>query len=305
MDRLNSMRHFIEVVKESGFTPAASKLGLSRAQVSKSVMQLESHLGTRLLNRTTRRISLTDIGRVYFERCLSILEDIDELETSTGEHNSVPRGRLLICAPTSFGILHLQTALTKYQSSFPEVQISISLSDRFIDVIKEGFDVVIRIAELEDSSLIARKLAPCKRVFCASPEYLKQQGTPHKPEDLANHQCLIYSNELKPNSMGNPWKINGPQGIESVKVNGPMCADNGDMLKAAALNHMGVTLLPTFIVGEDLKRGLLVQVLNEYCPPDISIYAVFPSRRFLSAKIRSFVDHLALYFGEEPGWDKF
>ena len=301
MDRLNSMCHFIEVVKESGFTPAASKLGLSRAQISKSVMQLESHLGTRLLNRTTRRISLTDTGKVYFERCQSILEDIDELDTSMGEHNSVPRGRLLICAPTSFGILHLQNALTQYQNTFPEVQISLSLSDRFIDVIKEGFDVVIRIAELEDSSLIARKLAPCKRVFCASPEYLKQQGTPHKPQDLANHRCLIYSNELKPDA----WKINGPQGIESVKVSGPMCADNGDMLKAAALNHMGVTLLPTFIVGDALKRGLLVQVLNEYCPPDISIYAVFPSRRFLSAKVRSFIDHLALYFAEEPEWDKF
>lgn len=301
MDRLNSMRHFIEVVRESGFTPAASKLGLSRAQISKSVMQLESHLGTRLLNRTTRRISLTDTGKVYFERCLSILEDIDELETSTGEHNSVPRGRLSICAPTSFGILHLQNALTGFQNTFPEVQISLSLSDRFIDVIKEGFDVVIRIAELEDSSLIARKIAPCKRVFCASPDYLKQQGTPQKPEDLVNHQCLIYSNELKPDT----WKIHGPQGIKTVKVNGPLCADNGDMLNAAALNHMGVTLLPTFIVGENLKRGLLVQVLNEYCPPDISIYAVFPSRRFLSAKVRSFVDHLALYFGEEPAWDDF
>jgi len=301
MDRLNSMRHFVEVVRESGFTPAAEKLDLSRAQLSKSVMQLEAHLGTRLLNRTTRRISLTETGKVYFERCLSILDDIDELEASTSEQSKAPKGRLSICAPTSFGILHLQSALTDYLSQFPEVQITLSLSDRFIDVVEEGFDVVVRIAELDDSSLIARKIAPCKRVFCASPEYLKSHSPVQVPQDLAIHHCLTYSNDLRPDT----WTLEGPQGIESVKVNGPVCADNGDMLKAAALNHMGITLLPTFIVGEDLKVGNLVQVLKEYCPPDIDIYAVFPSRRFLSAKVRTFVDHLTNCFGEQPYWDDY
>lgn len=301
MDRLNSMRHFVEVVRESGFTPAAEKLGLSRAQLSKSVMQLEAHLGTRLLNRTTRRISLTETGKVYFERCLSILDDIDELEASTSEQSKIPKGRLSICAPTSFGILHLQSALTDYLNQFPEVQITLSLSDRFVDVVEEGFDVVVRIAELDDSSLIARKIAPCKRVFCASPEYLKSHSPVQVPQDLAIHHCLTYSNDLRPDT----WTLEGPQGIESVKVNGPVCADNGDMLKAAALNHMGITLLPTFIVGEDLKAGNLVQVLKDYCPPDIDIYAVFPSRRFLSAKVRTFVDHLTNCFGEQPYWDDY
>ena len=301
MDRLNSMRHFVEVVRESGFTPAAEKLGLSRAQLSKSVMQLEAHLGTRLLNRTTRRISLTETGKVYFERCLSILDDIDELEASTSEQNKIPKGRLSICAPTSFGILHLQSALTDYLNQFPEVQITLSLSDRFIDVVEEGFDVVVRIAELDDSSLIARKIAPCKRVFCASPEYLKSHSPVQVPQDLAIHHCLTYSNDLRPDT----WTLEGPEGVESVKVNGPVCADNGDMLKAAALNHMGITLLPTFIVGDDLKAGNLVQVLKEYCPPDIAIYAVFPSRRFLSAKVRTFVDHLTNCFGEQPYWDDY
>jgi len=301
MDRLNSMRHFVEVVRESGFTPAADKLGLSRAQLSKSVMQLEAHLGTRLLNRTTRRISLTETGKVYFERCLSILDDIDELEASTSEQSKTPKGRLSICAPTSFGILHLQSALTDYLNQFPEVQITLSLNDRFVDVVEEGFDVVVRIAELDDSSLIARKIAPCRRVFCASPEYLESHSPVQVPQDLAIHHCLTYSNDLRPDT----WTLEGPGGIESVKVNGPVCADNGDMLKAAALNHMGITLLPTFIVGEDLKAGNLVQVLKDYCPPDIAIYAVFPSRRFLSAKVRTFVDHLTNCFGEQPYWDDY
>lgn len=299
MDKLNSMRHFVEVARESGFTPAAEKLGLSRAQLSKSVMQLESALGTRLLNRTTRRISLTETGKTYFERCLSILEDIEDLEASTTEENKTPRGRLSICAPTSFGILHLQDALMEYQNQYSEVQINLSLTDRFIDVVEEGFDVVIRIAALEDSSLVARKIAPCKRLFCTSPEYLQKNGAPHVPQDLAIHPCLIYSNELRADT----WNLEGPNGIESVKVNGPVCADNGDILKTAALNHMGVTLLPTFIVGDELKTGKLVQVLDDYCPPDINIYAVFPSRRYLSVKVRSFVDHLNDYFGDTPYWD--
>jgi DNA-binding transcriptional LysR family regulator len=301
MDQLNSMRQFVEVVKVMSFSAAADTLGLSRAQISKSVMQLEAHLGSRLLNRTTRRISLTDEGRVYYERCLTILDDIDELEASTGEQNRVPKGRLLIAAPTSFGILHLQPALVAFQEAFPDVQVSLSLSDRFIDVVKEGFDVVIRIAELGDSSLIARKLAPCKRVFCASPGYLAQYGVPQRPQDLTDHQCLVFSNELKPDS----WRIYGPQGIETINVTGPICADNGDILKAYAIQGMGVTLLPSFTISEELKRGNLVPVLNGYGPPDISVYAVFPSRRFLSAKVRSFIDHLTQAFSEPPYWDDY
>jgi len=300
MDRLNSMKIFTEVVKGEGFTAAANKMELSRAQISKSVMQLEAHLGTRLLNRTTRRISLTEIGRIYYDRCRTILNDIEEIEAVAREQTSQPRGRLTISAPTSFGTLQLKDAIPQYIKEYPQVQVSINLADRFIDVVSEGFDLVIRIAELEDSSLIARKIAPCKRVFCASPEYLKQHGTPAVPQDLAIHHCLIYSNELKPDS----WVLHGPNGVESVKVNGPVCADNGDILKSAALSGLGVTLLPTFIVGAEIESGRLKQVLPEYCPPDISIYAVFPSRRYLSAKVRTFVDFLTDYFGDQPDWDR-
>ncbi|VAW96199.1 Transcriptional regulator, LysR family [hydrothermal vent metagenome] len=301
MDRLNSMHIFVEVVNGEGFTAAAEKIGLSRAQISKSVMQLEAHLGTRLLNRTTRRISLTEIGRIYYDRCKIILNDIEEIEGLAREQTSRPHGRLTISAPTSFGIFQLNAAIPQYIKEHPQVQISINLADRFIDVVSEGFDLVIRIAELEDSSLIARKIAPCKRVFCASPEYLEQQGTPAVPQDLAIHHCLIYSNELKPDT----WVLHGPNGVESVKVNGPVCADNGDILKSAALSGLGISLLPSFIVGPEISAGRLQQVLLDYCPPEISIYAVFPSRRYLSAKVRTFVDFLAGYFGDNPDWDQF
>jgi DNA-binding transcriptional LysR family regulator len=301
MDKLNSMSIFVEVVKCQSFTAAAEKTGYSRAQVSKSVNQLEAYLGTRLLNRTTRRSSLTETGRIYYERCKAILNDIDEVEGIAGEQTSKPHGRLTISAPTSFGTLHLNKAIPEYKKQYPQVQISLSLADRFIDVVAEGFDLAIRIAELDDSSLIARKVAPCKRVFCASPDYLNKNGTPKVPQDLAIHQCLIYSNELKPDT----WFMHGPNGTESIKVNGPICADNGDILKAAAISGLGVTLLPTFIAGPDLAAGRLKQVLPDYRPPEISIYIVFPSRRYLSAKVRTFVDFLSGYFGEYPSWDRF
>jgi len=295
------MQIFVEVTRAAGFSAAATRLGLSRAQVSKSVMQLEQHLGTRLFNRTTRRISLTDVGNAYLERCIDILQEIEETEAVAAAQTREPRGRLTMSAPTSFGILHLQQALPAYLRQHPQVQVSLNLADRFIDVVDEGFDLVIRIAELEDSTLIARRLAPCQRLLCAAPAYLEQHGIPQVPQDLALHHCLVYSNELKPDS----WRLQGPGGIESVRVNGPVCADNGDILRASAVAGLGITLLPTFIVGADLQAGRLQQVLADYRPPTISIYAVYPSRRYLSARVRSFVDFLAAYFGERPEWDRF
>lgn len=299
MDRLNSMGIFVQVVSKGSFTAAAQKLKLSRAQISKSVMQLEAYLDTRLLNRTTRKISLTETGRAYYERCKIILQDIEEIESIAGAQTVTPHGTLTISAPTSFGVLHLQKAIPEYIKQYPRVKIVLSLADRFIDVVSEGFDVGIRVAKLEDSSLIARKIAPCKQVFCASPSYLKQNGVPKVPIDLAIHSCLTYSNDLKPET----WVLHGQEGKQSIKVNGPVCADNGDILKEAAISGLGIVSSPTFIVGADIKSGKLQQVLMEYCPPEISIYAVFPSRRYLSAKVRTFVNFLSEYFGDTPDWD--
>ena len=300
MNQLKCMALFVEVVKAESFSDAAEIIGLSRAQVSKSVMQLENHLGTRLLNRTTRRISLTETGQVYYEGCQVILSDIEEIECIAGDQTNEPRGTLRLSAPTSFSILHLNEAMSGFLKLYPQVRISMNLADRFIDVVSEGFDVVIRIAELEDSSLVARRIAPCKRIFCASSEYLERHGTPKTAKDLATHQCLIYANDAKLGS----WVLDGPDGVESVKVKGRIAADNGDVLKSAAISGLGIALLPTFIIGPDLRAGRLQQVLVDYCPPDISIYAVFPSHRFLSAKVRAFVDYLSEYFGDSPCWDQ-
>ncbi|MCK5649406.1 MAG: LysR family transcriptional regulator [Gammaproteobacteria bacterium] len=300
MDRLNSMSLFVEVAKSNSFTATADKIGISRAQVSKSVMQLEKHLGARLLNRTTRRISLTETGRIYYERCNAILQDIEEIEGIASEQTSTPHGTLTLNVPTSFGILHLNEAISVYIKHYPQVQISLSLADRFVDVVAEGFDLVIRIAELEDSSLIARKIAPCQLVLCASPDYIKKNGEPGVPQDLAIHNCLTYSNNLKPDI----WELQGVDGKESIKVSGSISADNGDILKTAAVSGLGITLLPTFIVGSEFCSGQLQQVLPDYYSSEISIYAIFPSRRYLSAKVRTFVDFLSDYFGETPYWDK-
>lgn len=300
MDRLNAMSIFVQVVEQKSFSAAAARLGLSRAQVSKSVMQLEAHLGTRLLNRTTRRIGLTDSGRIYYQRCREILDEIAEAEECAREDNAEPRGVLTVGAPSSFGRLHLQPLMPAFLARYPGVQLSLSLADRFFDVVSEGFDVAVRIAELEDSSLIARRLAPCRRVLCASPRYLERNDTPRVPQDLAIHACLVYSNELRPDT----WTLHGPAGIERITVNGPVCADNGDVLCAAAEAGLGVTLLPTFIVGESLRAGRLLPVLEDFCPPDLSINAVYPSRRFLAAKVRSFVDFVAEAFAGEPAWDR-
>ncbi len=299
MDRLKSMNNFVQVVLEGGFTAASQKLGISRAQISKSVMQLEEYLSTRLLNRTTRKISLTETGRSYFNRCQDILLDIEEIECIASEQTGITQGTITISAPSSFGINHLQKAIPEYINKYPQVKINISLTDRLVDVISEGFDVAIRISKLEDSTLIARKIAPCKQIFCASPDYLIRNGIPLMPKDLSSHACLVYSNELNSGT----WILQNAQKKESVKVNGPVSSDNGDLLKSAAISGLGITLLPTFIVGAEINTGSLQQVLYDYCPPEISVYALYPSRRYQTTKVRTFIDFLADYFGEQPDWD--
>jgi DNA-binding transcriptional LysR family regulator len=301
MDRFSSMLAFTTVVESGGFTAAAEKLGLSRAALSKSVQQLEAHLGARLLHRTTRRIGLTETGKAYFERARDILHDVEEIECLASEQTTRPQGLLRINAPTSFGIRYLCETITRYRERYPDVQLSLSFSDRFVDVVEEGYDVVIRIADLTDSSLIARKIAPCRRVFVASPDYLKRHVEPNVPQDLALHPCLIYADHPRADT----WQLRGPNGMESVKVNGPVHADSGDFLCAAAMAGQGITVLPTFIVGPEIRAGRLKQILLPYSITEIAIYALFPSRRYLSAKVRTFVDFLADCYGECPEWDDF
>jgi DNA-binding transcriptional LysR family regulator len=287
MDTLSCMRTFVAVVECESFTLAGVRLKLSKAVASKYVAQLEDHLGTRLLNRTTRRLSLTESGAAYYERCVQILADVDEAEQAAGMLTAVPRGVLRVAMPVSYGTLRIAPLLTEYLQRYPEVRLDLSLADRRVDLIEEGYDLAIRIGSLPESGLIARKLAIDRIVLCASPAYLATRGTPQTPADLKDHACLNYSYA----SSGDEWSF-GEQAL-GVRVDGPLRANNGDLLRLAALDGAGLIWQPHFIVGEDVRAGRLVEVMQEQSINALGIYALYPSRKHLSAKVRTFVDYLA------------
>jgi len=288
MDRLTSMQAFVTVVDSGGFTAAAERLPISRAGVSKHISMLETRLGGRLLNRTTRQISLTEAGQAYYDRCVQILEDIADSECVVTGLTAEPHGSLRINAPMSFGRQHLGPLLSRFRTRFPQVDIDLDLNDRLVDVVEEGYDIVIRIARLKDSSLIARRIAPSKHVLCASPHYLAKQGMPTSPAQLAQHSCLHYRHLEE----GREWILQGPDGEHRIPIKGPLTANNGDVICTAACDGMGIALLPTFIVADPIKAGRLQLVLPDYCPPEIHIHAVYPSKKFMSMKVRSFIDFL-------------
>ncbi|MEL7450325.1 MAG: LysR family transcriptional regulator [Pseudomonadota bacterium] len=300
MDLIDGMRTFVSVVGEGSFSAAARKLDMSPQLVSKYVAQLEERLGVRLLNRSTRRLSITEAGEACVERSRQLLADIEEMRSVVGDLTARPRGKLRINAPMSFGITHLTPAITAYQSAYPDVGVELDLNDRTVDVISEGYDLAIRITNLPDSSLVARRLAPTRLALCASPAYLARHGTPTDPEALANHNCLPYSYA----ATGSSWQLMRGDERRTVAANGSFRANNGDALKAAALGGLGITVQPTFIVGEELREGRLARVLPEWKVPELSVYAVYAHRQYLSAKVRTFVDHLGEFFGSPPYWDR-
>jgi DNA-binding transcriptional LysR family regulator len=287
MDLFNGMKTFVSVVDAGSFAGAAERLSLSRTMVSKYVMELENHLGTRLLNRTTRRLSLTEAGAAYYERSVQILNDVEEAGQAATQLTARPTGTLKITAPVSFGILHLPHYLAEYGRRYPDVKMDISLNDRKVDLIEEGFDLAIRIGALAESGLIARRLAVHRGAVCAAPAYFERHGVPGAPADLVSHNCLNYT------YAGDDWRFDGPTGSQVVKVSGTLRANNGDLLRVAALKGIGIIAQPLFIVGNDLKAGRLIEVLTDYSLGELGIYAVYPSRRHLSAKVRTFVDFLA------------
>jgi DNA-binding transcriptional LysR family regulator len=301
MDRLSSLRAFTKVVETGSFTAAAEKLGLSRALVSKAVIELERELGARLLERTTRRVKVNEVGAAYYERAARILAELDEADAAVRRLHATPRGTLRVSAPLSFAMLHLKPIITEYLAANPEVGLALSLSDRFVDLIDEGFDVAIRIARPDPSSLIARRIAPARRVLCAAPSYLERHGTPKSPGDLARHRCLPYA--AGASALHEVWRLAGPDGEHVVRAAGPLVSNNGDMLHCAAADGLGIALLPTFIVGPDLQAGVLQVVLPEYTPAELAIYAVYPPNRQLAAKVRVFIDLLAARLGPRPHWD--
>lgn len=300
MSRLDEMAVFAEVVEAEGFSAAARALGMSKSAVSKQISRLEDRLGVRLLNRTTRQLSLTEAGTTFYEASRRVLDEALAAETAVSSLAEAPRGLLKLNAPMSFGFLHLARVIPEFHERHPQIVIDAVMNDRFVDLVEEGYDVAIRIiGGMTDSSLIARRLAPSRAILCASPGYLARHGEPQRPEELGDHACLIYSNLDRRHE----WRFSGPQGPVRVKVKGPFQANNGDALCSAALAGMGIAALPSFIVGEHLLAGRLRPVLCGFPLGAQGIYAVYPHNRNLSAKVRAFVDFLADRFGPEPYWD--
>lgn len=299
MDTIEGMRTFAAVVSEGSFSKAAERLGMSPQLVSKYVGQLESRLNVRLLNRSTRQMSITEAGHDYYGRCQQVLADFDEMESSVSELTAKARGTLRINAPMSYGILHLTRAIVEYQFTQPEVDINLTLNDRVVDIVSEGFDLAIRIAELDDSSLVARKLVPIRLVVCGAPEYFQKRGVPQTPEQLNEHQCLGYTYF----SDRDVWHFERGDKSHAVQIDGRFSANNGGALRLSAIAGAGIVLQPTFLVGGDIRAGRLQIVLEKYRVKELSLYAVYPHRQYLSAKVRTFVDFLAGYWGSPPHWD--
>ena len=267
--------------------------------MSKHVLALEQSLGARLLNRNTRNVSLTEIGAIVHERYAHILDEIEEVARSAGALQVEPRGVLRISAPISIGVTHLASAVAEYMARFPDISIDMVLNDRTVDLIEEGFDAAIRIGHLPDSSLVARRIAPINFALCASPQYLARHDAPHRPSDLQQHDCVNYSMR----ETQGEWRFTGPEGEVSVRISGRLKANNGNFLRVAVVNGRGIGLAPTFLVGEDLAAGRLISLMPEYAPVASDLTIVYPHRRQLSAKVRSFVDFLVARFAGEPEWD--
>jgi DNA-binding transcriptional LysR family regulator len=301
MDKLRAYEVFVTVVARGSFARAADALDTSPANVTRYVNELEAHLGARLLNRTSRKLSLTESGQGLYERARGVLEDVAEAEAIASAKAVQARGRLRINAPVSFGIRHLAPLWPNFMQRHPEVELDVALADRVIDIVEEGFDMAIRISRGGSQAHAARKLASSRNLVCASPGYLLRHPAPKVPADLAQHACLGYTYA----HTADEWHLNAADGTpHMVKVRYAMHTNNGDTARAAAIAGMGVIWQPSFLVGEDLRAGRLVELLPGYRMADIDILAVYASRRHLSAKVRVMIDYLAEAFAGTPAWDQ-
>ena len=293
MDKFESLRAFTHVVEEGGFAAAARKMDMSRSAVNKLVINLENKLGVQLLYRTTRQVNPTDTGRAFYERCVSILAELEEAENLASQHHSEPKGTLKINAPMSFGTLCLGSIVADFMVQYQEIQVELNLEDRFVEPVAEGYDLVVRIAQpRESSSLVVNPITPIERVLCASPPYLEKHGIPHHPEDLKEHSCLHYGYL----ATGSQWQLEDGEREYRVKVKGAICSNNGEVLRDAAVRGLGIVLSPTFIVEQELQRGELQLILPDYHPPTISLCVVYPVNRHLSTKIQLFSKFLKEHF---------
>jgi len=299
MDRFEAIRVFSQVVELGSFSKAAAQLGISATAASRQVADLETLLQTRLLNRTTRRISLTESGRAFFERSVQLLADLDEAEQEASRAAVVPRGTVKLTCAVNFGVRHLAPAIAAFLSSHREVRFDVSLADRIVDLVEEGFDLGIRVGGAGSEHIVARKLGETRLVPCASPGYLAAHGAPQSPDDLGRHNCFTYE-YVRPRNL---WRFLDASGAErTVRVSGSLHSNNGDLLAEAAAQGAGIVFEPAFIVGPDVRAGRLVPLLQEFVAPPIPIYAVYPSRKHLSAKVRAFVDFLLERFAQAQDW---
>ncbi|MEO8346145.1 MAG: LysR family transcriptional regulator [Betaproteobacteria bacterium] len=300
MENLTAMAVFAKVVEEKSLSGAARELGLSKSSVSKLVARLEKSLGARLLNRTTRQMSPTEAGAAYYDHCARIVEEMEEAKLAVSRLHSEPRGVLKVSASVAFGTLHIAPLFSDFLTRYPEVKVDMTINDRFVDLADEGFDVAIRIAKDPGLNIVARKLAPVFRKICGTPDYFARRGVPRAATDLAGHNCLTYT-YVHPKDL---WRLQGPEGDVSVPVAGNLRLNDDEALSQAVLGGLGLAVLPTFIVGEDLQAGRLRSVLSEYALPEQDVYAVYLPTRHLSAKVRAFIDFLLERFGPEPYWDR-
>jgi DNA-binding transcriptional LysR family regulator len=293
MDRFQAIAAFAKVVETGSFARAAERLDLSVSAVSRQVAELEAYLDARLLNRTTRRLSLTESGRVFHERCVQLLADLEEAEQSAHAGTVKPRGTLRVTCAVTFGERHLAPAISELATRYPELQLDVDLSDRVVDLVDEGFDAAVRIGQTGGQNLVARKVGVTRLVCCAAPGYVRRRGEPKEPEDLAQHSCLSY--EYAPQR--NVWPFRDRAGRDrSVRITGTVHANSGRFLAALAVQGMGITYEPDFIVGPEMREGRLVRLLDGFEAPPGNIYVAYPSRRHLSAKVRAFCEFLAERF---------
>ena len=297
MDRLHAMQVFVRVSRLGSFAAAARELQLSNTATSRVVSQLEAHLGVRLLRRTTRQVSLTDEGAAYLRRCERILADIQELEEGLAEGQRTPRGRLRISAGVSFAQEQLNALMPEFLERYPELEVEALLTDRHIDLVAEGVDVAVRIGRLPDSTLIAKRIAPCRHVVCASPRYVAKRGLAQTPSALAEHACIIDTNQPR------NWHFDGPGGPETFAATGRYRVNSAHAARDAAIAGLGIAYLPTFVAGTELVHGALVRQMPDYRAAETAMYAVYPENRYLSAGVTAFIRMLAERFQRDPPWD--
>jgi DNA-binding transcriptional LysR family regulator len=300
MDQLTRIKVFVNVVESGSFSAASERMGLSRAAASKYVAQLEEHLGGRLLNRTTRHVSTTESGRLYFERCKDILHHLEEADGLVSGLSAQPRGTLRISCPTFFASKHLLPLINVFNQRYPEFNLELMCAERIVDLVDEGYDLAIRITDNPDPELIAQRLAPCRHALVASPDYLANSPPLKNPDDLQHHTCVLYSYFT-----GGVWPLFRAGESVSVKVTPSVMTNNPDVLLEATLSGMGVAMMPTFLVSEAVRSGDLQIVLPDYQSFEPSIYVVYASRHHLPAKTRVFIDYLKESIIDPPYWDHF